>query len=87
MSIQKQEKDLRLIRRSRALPPTPCAVAHPGDESPRRGTVEAPHSEGASAPVILTRSADSMATRLASCAVAALVAQARRADPKKAVAR
>jgi len=37
-------------------------------------------------PVILTSRADSVTTRLASCAVAALVAQARRKDLNKAVA-
>ncbi len=41
---------------------------------------------GARVPVILTSRADSVTTRLASCAVAALVAQARREDPSKAVA-
>ena len=40
---------------------------------------------GARVPVILTSRADSVTTRLASCAVAALVAQARREDPSKAV--
>jgi phosphate acetyltransferase len=41
---------------------------------------------GARVPVILTSRADSVTTRLASCAVAALVAQARRKDLNKAVA-
>lgn len=41
---------------------------------------------GARVPVILTSRADSVTTRLASCAVAALVARARREDPAKAVA-
>jgi phosphate acetyltransferase len=41
---------------------------------------------GARVPVILTSRADSVTTRLASCAVAALVAQARREDLQKAVA-
>ena len=41
---------------------------------------------GARVPIILTSRADSVMTRLASCAVAALVAQARREDLKKAVA-
>jgi phosphate acetyltransferase len=41
---------------------------------------------GARVPIILTSRADSVSTRLASCAVAALVAQARREDLKKAVA-
>ena len=41
---------------------------------------------GARVPVILTSRADSVTTRLASCAVAALVAQVRREDPSKAVA-
>jgi phosphate acetyltransferase len=41
---------------------------------------------GARVPIILTSRADSVQTRLASCAVAALVAQARREDLKKAVA-
>ena len=41
---------------------------------------------GARVPVILTSRADSVTTRLASCAVAALVAQARREEPSKAVA-
>ncbi|HOW75629.1 MAG TPA: phosphate acetyltransferase [Candidatus Competibacteraceae bacterium] len=41
---------------------------------------------GARVPIILTSRADSVTTRLASCAVAALVAQARREDVKKAVA-
>jgi phosphate acetyltransferase len=40
---------------------------------------------GARVPVILTSRADSVPTRLASCAVAALVAHARRQDLKKAV--
>ena len=37
---------------------------------------------GARVPIILTSRADSVETRLASCAVAALVAQARRAEPE-----
>ena len=41
---------------------------------------------GARVPVILTSRADSVTTRLASCAVAALVAQARREDPAQAAA-
>ena len=41
---------------------------------------------GARVPIILTSRADSVTTRLASCAVAALVAQSRRANPAKAVA-
>ena len=41
---------------------------------------------GARVPIILTSRADAVTTRLASCAVAALVAQARRASPAKAVA-
>ncbi|MBK8120364.1 MAG: phosphate acetyltransferase [Sulfuritalea sp.] len=40
---------------------------------------------GARVPIILTSRADSVMTRLASCAVAALVAQARRASAGKAV--
>lgn len=41
---------------------------------------------GARVPIILTSRADSVTTRLASCAVASLVAKARREDPKKAIA-
>jgi len=41
---------------------------------------------GARVPIILTSRADSVMTRLASCAVAALVAKARRASASKAVA-
>lgn len=41
---------------------------------------------GARVPIILTSRADSVPSRLASCAVAALVAQSRRADSGKAVA-
>jgi phosphate acetyltransferase len=41
---------------------------------------------GARVPIILTSRADSVTARLASCAVAALVAQARRADMQQAVA-
>jgi len=41
---------------------------------------------GARVPVILTSRADSMTTRLASCAVAAIVAHARRSSPLKLVA-
>jgi phosphate acetyltransferase len=41
---------------------------------------------GARVPIILTSRADSVMTRLASCAVAALVAQARREDASKVVA-
>ena len=40
---------------------------------------------GARVPIILTSRADSVTTRLASCAVAALVAQARRQQASKAV--
>jgi len=40
---------------------------------------------GARVPIILTSRADSVTTRLASCAVAALVARARSQDPSKAV--
>ena len=41
---------------------------------------------GARVPIILTSRADSVTTRLASCAVAALVAQAQRESTSKAVA-
>jgi phosphate acetyltransferase len=41
---------------------------------------------GARVPIMLTSRADSVTTRLASCAVAALVAQARREAPSKAIA-
>ena len=41
---------------------------------------------GARVPVILTSRADSLTTRLASCAIASLVAQARRAQPAKVAA-
>lgn len=41
---------------------------------------------GAKVPIILTSRADSVQARLASCAVAVLVAQARRADATKAIA-
>ena len=41
---------------------------------------------GARVPIILTSRADSLLTRLASCAVAAMVAQARRETPPKAMA-
>ena len=41
---------------------------------------------GARVPIILTSRADSVPTRLASCAVAALFAKARREDLKRAVA-
>ena len=41
---------------------------------------------GARVPIILTSRADSVMTRLASCAVAALVANARRDNVAKAVA-
>jgi len=41
---------------------------------------------GARVPVILTSRADSATTRLASCAVAAIVAHARRSSPLKLVA-
>ena len=41
---------------------------------------------GARVPIILTSRADSGPTRLASCAVAALVAQNRRENPSKAIA-
>jgi phosphate acetyltransferase len=41
---------------------------------------------GARVPIILTSRADSLTTRLASCAVAVLVAQARRTKPEKVVA-
>jgi phosphate acetyltransferase len=41
---------------------------------------------GARVPVILTSRADSLATRLASCAIASLVAQSRRAQPAKIAA-
>jgi phosphate acetyltransferase len=40
---------------------------------------------GARVPIILTSRADSVTTRLASCAVASLVAKSRREDPSKAV--
>ena len=41
---------------------------------------------GAKVPIILTSRADSVMGRLASCAVALLVAQARRSDAGKAIA-
>jgi phosphate acetyltransferase len=41
---------------------------------------------GARVPIILTSRADSITTRLASCAVAALVAKARRETPSRTVA-
>jgi phosphate acetyltransferase len=40
---------------------------------------------GARVPIILTSRADTPTTRIASCAVATLVAQARRASPNAAV--
>src|SRR5207253_11452191 len=40
---------------------------------------------GARVPIMLTSRADSVPSRLASCAVAALVAKARREDPSKAL--
>jgi phosphate acetyltransferase len=42
---------------------------------------------GARVPIVLTSRADAVTTRLASCAVAALVAQAHRGNPQMAVAR
>ena len=41
---------------------------------------------GARVPIILTSRADSILSRLASCAVASLIAESRRADASKAVA-
>ena len=41
MPQKKHEKYERLIARCKALAPTPCAVAHPCDESSLRGAVEA----------------------------------------------
>jgi len=41
MPQSKHQKYDRLIARCKALPPTPCAVAHPCDESSLRGAVEA----------------------------------------------
>jgi phosphate acetyltransferase len=41
---------------------------------------------GARVPIVLTSRADSVTTRLASCAVASLVAESRRHDPSKAIA-
>ncbi len=41
---------------------------------------------GARVPIILTSRADSITTRLASCAVGALIVQARRENANKAVA-
>ncbi len=41
---------------------------------------------GARVPIMLTSRADSVTTRLASCAVASLVAESRRRDPSKAIA-
>ena len=41
---------------------------------------------GARVPIILTSRADSVTTRLASCAIASLVAQSRRAQPSKVAA-
>jgi phosphate acetyltransferase len=40
---------------------------------------------GARVPIMLTSRADSKTTRLASCAVASLVAKSRRENPSKAV--
>jgi phosphate acetyltransferase len=40
---------------------------------------------GARVPIILTSRADSLATRIASCAIAALVAAARRETPAAAI--
>ena len=41
MSTRKHQKYENLIARCKALEPTPCAVAHPCDESSLRGAVEA----------------------------------------------
>jgi phosphate acetyltransferase len=41
MTQDKHQKYEGLIARCKALPPTPCAVAHPCDESSLRGAVEA----------------------------------------------
>ena len=60
----KHEKYERLIDARKSIAPTPTAVAHPCDAS--------------SLPIILTSRADSVIARLASRAVAVLVAKARR---------
>jgi hypothetical protein len=73
---RKHEKYERLIARCTSLAPARAAVAHPCDESSLRA---------ARVPIILTSRADSVMTRPASCAVAALVANARRANVAKAV--
>ncbi len=41
MTERKHEKYDRLIERCKAMPPTPCAVAHPCDESSLSGAVQA----------------------------------------------
>ena len=41
MTERQHEKYERLIGRAQALPPVPCAVAHPCDESSLRGAVQA----------------------------------------------
>ena len=41
MTERKHKKYDRLIARCKAMPPTPCAVAHPCDESSLRGAVQA----------------------------------------------
>jgi hypothetical protein len=44
---RKHEKYERLIARCRTLPPVPCAVVHPCDESSLRGAVEAAYRHNA----------------------------------------
>ena len=41
MTERQHDKYERLIGRAQALPPVPCAVAHPCDESSLRGAVQA----------------------------------------------
>ncbi len=82
----KHEKYQRLIDACKSLLPMPTAVVHPCDQSSLEGMREATRL-GVIASILvgprariesLTSRADSLMTRLASCAVAAMVAKARR---------
>ena len=71
----------QLRARCKGPVPVPTAVAHPCDESSPGAAVEAAEIVlGAPVPIVLASRADNQRTRAASCAGAALYAQAWRAS-------
>lgn len=71
----------RLIAHVKAMAPVRTAVVHPCDALSLGGAESAGIVMGARVPIVLTSRSDSRTTRLASCAIALMLAERRRAAP------